>query len=173
MRRGNLNEYYICTTDNAILGIDENKEKIYKIFNEENILTKSGIKVNENLMIFKSNKVAYKGKDKIKLYNFKNKTKSEILSDNEEYSFVFSVNGLEIMDLGIDNKNKVLLCACKKYIKNQKNGILVVNFEGSKNINHFFHETNNFEVYCICPIFLFKRGKILDENPRKMTNFFL
>ena len=169
MRRGNLNEYYICTTDNVFLGIDENDEKTYKIFDEENFLTKSGIKINENLMAFKSNKVASKGKDKIKLYNYKNKTKSEILSNDEEYSFIFSANGLEIMD--IDNKNKVLLCACKKYVKNQKNGILVVNFEG-KNINHFFHETNNFEVYCFCPIFLNKGDNILDENPKNMTNYF-
>ena len=170
MRRGN--EYYICTTDNVFLGIDENEEKTYKIFDEENLLTKSGIKVNENLMAFKSNKIALKGKDKIKIYNSKNKTKSEILSNDEEYSFVFSANGLEIMDICINNENKVLLCACKKYIKNQKNGILVVNFEGIKTINHFFHETNNFEVYCFCPIFLFKRGNILNENPKYMTNYF-
>jgi len=172
MRRDNLNEYYICTTDNVILGIDESTEKTYKIFEEEKLLTKSGIKVNENLMAFKSNKVASKGKDKIKIYNYKNKTKSEILSNDEEYSFVFGVNGLEIMDIGVNNNNKVLLCACKKYIKNQKNGILVVNFEGNKNNNHFFHETIYFEVYCICPIFLFKRDQFLDENPKYMTNFF-
>ena len=53
MRRGNLNEYYICTTDNVFLGIDENEEKTYKIFDEENLLTKSGIKVKESLMAFK------------------------------------------------------------------------------------------------------------------------
>ena len=99
MRRDNLNEYYICTKDNVILGIDESTEKTYKIFEEEKLLTKSGIKVNENLMAFKSNKVASKGKDKIKIYNYKNKTKSEILSNDEEYSFVFGVNGLEIMDI--------------------------------------------------------------------------
>ena len=172
MRRDNLNEYYICTIDNVILGIDESTQKTYKIFEEEKLLTKSGIKVNESLMAFKSNKVASKGKDKIKIYNYKKKAKSEILSNDEEYSFVFGVNGLEIMDIGVNNNNKVLLCACKKYIKNQKNGILVVNFEGNKNNNHFFHETNYFEVYCICPIFLFKRDQFLTENPKYMTNFF-
>ena len=27
----------------------------------------------------------------------------------------------------IDTDNKILLCACKKYLKNKKNGILLVN----------------------------------------------
>ena len=149
IKRDNSNEYYICTTDNVLLGLDEENRKTYNIFDEEIILTKSGIKLNDNLIIFKSNKVASKGKDKLKIYNYKNKTKSEI-PENEKYSFIFSANGLEIMDIGINNKNKILLCACKKYIKNQRNGILVVNFEYNKCINHFFYETNNFEVYCFC-----------------------
>jgi len=172
MRRDNLNEYYICTIDNVLLGIDESGGKTNKIFEKENFLTKSGIKLNESLMIFKSNKIASKGKDKLKSYNYKNKTRDEILSNNEEYSFVFSINGLETMDIGIENKNKVLLCACKKYIKNQKNGILVLNFEDNNYINHFFHKTNNFEVYCICPIFLYKEDIVLNKNPKTMTNFF-
>ena len=50
-----------------------------------------------------------------------------------------------------------MLCACKQYLKNQKNGILVVNIEIEKNnkdinFNHIFYETGNFEVYCFCPI---------------------
>ena len=114
MKRANLNEYYICTIDNAVLINDENKGEEYKIFEEENFLTKSGIIINKNLMIFKLNKIVSKGKDKIKLYNYTNKTISVILKENEEYSFVFSVNGLETMDIDLENKNKVLLCACKK-----------------------------------------------------------
>ena len=53
---------------------------------------------------------------------------------------------------------KVLLCACKKYIKNQKNGILLVNInekDSSQNeakISYIFYNTKNFEVYCFCPI---------------------
>ena len=170
MKRANLKEYYICTTDNAVLIDDENNEKKSKIFAGEQFLTKSGIIINKNLMIFKSNKIASKGKDKIKLYNYINKTTYDIL--NEEYSFVFSPNGLEIIDIGIENGNKVLLCACKKYIKNQKNGILVMNFNEKKNINHFFHETNNFEVYCICPIFIINGDNITSSNKMNATSFF-
>ena len=170
MKRANLKEYYICTTDNAVLIDDENNEKKSKIFAGEQFLTKSGIIINKNLMIFKSNKIASKGKDKIKLYNYINKTTYDIL--NEEYSFVFSPNGLEIIDIGIENGNKVLLCACKKYIKNQKNGILVMNFNEKKNINHFFHETNNFEVYCICPIFIINGDNITSSNKKNANSFF-
>ena len=61
-------------------------------------------------------------------------------------------------------KYKVLLCACQKYIKNQKNGILLVNindelykidYSNSLKINYYFYDTNNFEVHCFCPIFRF------------------
>ena len=67
----------------------------------------------------------------------------------EEYSFIFTANGMAIMPFNIDeegpafptmeretkakiNNNqkyelKVLLCACKKYIRKQKNGILLLN----------------------------------------------
>jgi len=171
MKRANLKEYYICTTDNAILIEDENNERKSTIFSGEQFLTKSGIIINKNLMIFKSNKIASKGKDKIKLYNYINKSVYDILPKNEEYSFVFSPNGLEIMDIGIENKNKVLLCACKKYIKYQKNGILVMNFNEKEKINHFFHETNNFEVYCICPIFIYG-DNITSSNKKNDTSFF-
>ena len=51
-------------------------------------------------------------------------------------------------------KNKILLCACKKYTKDQKNGILLVNpnIGNCKRIENEFYDTNNFEVYCFCPI---------------------
>lgn len=48
---------------------------------------------------------------------------------NGNYSFCYTADGLTIMPKEIgrkgkdnNNKNKVLLCACKKNIKNQKNG---------------------------------------------------
>ena len=171
MKRDNLNEYYICTTDNTVLTSEKTNEGIYKIFKGDKFLTKSGIKVNDSLIVFKSNKVVSKGKDKIKMYNYRNKTISDILSEDEEYSFIFSPNGLEIMGIDKENKIKVLLCACKKYTKNQKNGILVVNFENNNCINHFFHETNNFEVYCFCPLYKINRD-IIFLNPKAATCFF-
>ena len=59
----------------------------------------------------------------------------------------------------IPNKNncKLLLVACKKYLKDDKNGILLLllklqldNYSGEK--FEKFYDTKNFEVYCFCPI---------------------
>ena len=57
---------------------------------------------------------------------------------------------------GNQYKNKVILFACKKYIKNQKNGILIINIKNNRDseISHFFINTNNFEVYCFCQLVL-------------------
>ena len=61
-----------------------------------------------------------------------------------------------------DIENRILLFACKKYIKNQKNGILLLynmhymeEEEGYKNelkmeVDSYFYNTDNFEPYCIC-----------------------
>ena len=53
----------------------------------------------------------------------------------------------------IDSRNKVLLCACKKYNNNDKNGILLVelNLQYEK-----FYDTGDYEVYCFCPILIVK-----------------
>jgi len=79
---------------------------------------KSAIKINERIIVFKSNKINSKGKDKLFFYNIftENKIKAKI---EEEYSFVYSPNGLTIMPQNIvknkDNKlntnSKILLCA--------------------------------------------------------------
>ena len=78
-----------------------------------------------------------------------------------------------------DVKIKFLFCACKKYIKGQKNGILLVRIELNGNdIKTYekFYETNNFEVYCFCPIYDFRKNNILDnkneENENNFTKYF-
>ena len=58
----------------------------------------------------------------------------------------------------IKNNNKILLCACKKYNKDTKNGILLINpnLGDNKRMENEFYETYNFEVYCFCQIFNFE-----------------
>ena len=77
------------------------------------------------------------------------------------------------MDINNDN-DKILLCACKKYIKKQKNGILLIN--NLKKIDKAeanFYNTNNFEVYCFCPIFIIKEDFIFAKSSKfKKTNYF-
>ena len=137
----------------------------------------SYIKINENYCAFISNKILPKGEDKLIFYNYNTKKLSNEINN---YSFALSPNGLALMQKNIIPKNiknvsdkkkkkkrnknniiqneirmnKILICGCKKYCNNQRNGILIVNAELSNNkvISDPFFETYDFEVNCICPI---------------------
>ena len=71
----------------------------------------------------------------------------------------------------ITNNNKILLCACKKYNKNKRNGILLVNpnLGDNKRIENEFYNTYNFEVYCFCQIFNFGNS---NKNLKYLENDF-
>ena len=89
-------------------------------------------------------------------------SKNNIIISIKNYSFTLSPNNLALLSR-IENKtnNKILMCACKKYIHGQKNGILLLkidfdNFDKNKiKITEKLHETENFEVYCFCQILKF------------------
>ena len=134
---------------------------------------KSSFQIDNKIIVFKSNKIVSRGKNKLSFFNYI--SKKEIVANNIEeiYSFVYFANGLSLMP--IDKKNpdacKILLCACKKYSKKQKNGLLIVNIKNIKTIknidndkendkyefNSKFYDTKNFEVYCFCPLLLYKK----------------
>ena len=71
-------------------------------------------------------------------------------------------------------KNKVILFACKKYIKNKKNRILILNIKNNGDfskinnindfINYYFINTNNFEVYCFCQLVLIENIILLGDE---------
>ena len=46
----------------------------------------------------------------------------------------------------------ILLCACKKYLEKQNNGILLISLENNSQKSYNFYDTGKFEVYCFCPI---------------------
>ena len=76
------------------------------------------------------------------------------------YSFVLSRNNLSIIPIpdkyNKKQNGKLLFCACKKYMKHQSNGILLLKLEldnNEINIYKTFYNTFNFEVYCFCNIF--------------------
>ena len=139
----------------------------------EDILMKSAIKINDSLLVFKSNKIVSKGMSQLFLYNFRIKKYipdfiQKGKEDKEEYSFLYSPLGqTSIIHISNDEKNdtenKILLFACKKYIKSQKNGIFVL-YNFNEIINKFlsekekadsyFYNTDNFEPYCICPLLI-------------------
>ena len=177
------NNYFCCCENSVILFsnlinrvLEEGDKKIFK-----DKLIKSAIKIND-LILFKSNKVASKGEDKLTFYNFITNEEIKTNIKEEESSFVFSSNGLTIMPDKAGYKFKVVLCACKKYLKKQKNGILLININliendiNSDNISHCFYDTKNFEVYCFCPISIIedKNMKInILKRDKYCTEYFL
>ena len=177
-------DLYYCCCENGIKIIDndrcKNRKENGNIF--DGLLMKSGIKINKNLISFISNKVISKGNDKIYFYNNKNKSQmKEII--NENYSFTYSINGLKVIPVNkelikenkyIKEESKILLCGCKKYIKGQKNGILLINIEEDNIINYHFYDTTNYEVYCFCPLISIVKMNILNnDNEILDTNYFL
>jgi len=149
-----------------------------------NYTIKAAIKI-DNFALLKSNKICSMGNDNIFIYNLV--SHKRVYNELDEYSFVYSQNGLTILNIDIKNEKnnniitkKILLCAYKKYIENQKNGILLLtnieenNFQNIKDIDiktNFF-DTRDFEVYCFCPILILETSKILKVNNTK-TNYFL
>ena len=121
-----------------------------------------GIRINKNKIVYTSNSILPNGSDQLIFYNFNTKKISKTIKNN---SFSISQNGLSLMELN-ENK-KILLCACKKYSSNQKNGILLVNpdSEERQEISNPFYDTNTFEVLCFCQIFV-------NKNNKTYNNFF-
>ena len=131
---------------------------------------RGGIRINDNLIALTSNKIGLNGEDKLIFFNSQIKENNQISHEISGYSFTFNTNGLALMPReNVDVKNKILICACTKYLPDQKNGILLVNpqLEDKKDVQEPFYDTGDFEVFCICPIF-----EIVDEE-RIDTEFFL
>ena len=131
-----------------------------------------GIKISKDLIAITSNINIQGGEDKIIFYN---PNRGKIIKEIEGYSFINSMNGLNILTYEEKNnkEKKLLLCSCKKNeLLQEKNGILLIDIEKIKNTNSNdksenyikFFETNDFEVYSFCPL-------INKEN--KNTNYFL
>ncbi len=127
------------------------------------------------------------GNNNLLIYNIINHRKL-FYKFKDEYSFIYSQNGLIIFPMNIKKKetheiiNKnIILFACKKYCKTQKNGILLImnNDENEDYIRDydnelytFFFDTENFEVYCFCPVLIFDTHYIIKKSITK-TNYFL
>ena len=107
---------------------------------------RGGIKLNNYVCAFTSNSVLPKGKDKLIIYDIESK---KIIKEINNYSFTVSSNSLAKIKFNDDKSKKCLLCGCKKYFQNQKNGILLID------VNSYiekFYDTDDFEVYCFCRI---------------------
>ncbi len=125
-------------------------KKEFKIISNEPY--KNGIQINKKIFAFISNNIYPTGHDNLMFYNME---KGKNIHTIKEYSFNPSINSLYLINIDEKNSYKyLLLCACKKYEYEQKNGILLVymNLKNEYEFYHIFYETNEFEVYCFCHI---------------------
>ena len=145
------------------------------------------IQISENLIALTSNKILQRGEDKLVILNLENSQKLKEITDK---SFIASSNGLAILipeyiskeeekeeeEEEEEEDEKYLICACKKYSKNQENGILFVNLNDDK-YNNKFYNTGDFEVYCFCQIMEKSSSnvKVINnfEDTTLPTDFFL
>jgi hypothetical protein len=182
-----IGENFIVCCQKKVLIYDSNLSQRNIISGEKVLLDNSTIKAAikiDNFVLLKSNKICSLGNDHIIIYNLI--SYKRVYNKLDEYSFVYSQNGLSILSIDIKNEKnnnlitkKILLCACKQYIKNQKNGILLItniedNGQNIKDIDiqTYFFDTNSFEVYCFCPIFILESSNFFKKNNTK-TNYFL
>ena len=139
---------------------------------------KSGIQIDNVTYAFSSNKVDINGDDKLIIYNI---IKKKIIYEIKNYSFTLSRNNLCIISkeekLNNEEKEKkeekeekeinqkILLSACKKYIKNQKNRILIIKMDlKDDEFSNIFYDTGNFEVMCFCNILNVQKTGYIFKN---------
>ena len=153
------NKYILCTNYGIYecYNLDNSIEKMPKIVLLEQYI--EGAFINDNLICFKSNKQLTNGEDLLTIFNLYSK---KIIEKIDNYSF--SISPYRLILLTQNEKKKTLICACTKYSSDQKNGILLVNFEfnGSEEFKTkvSFEEIESFSVNCICKL----NNKIKDNE---------
>ena len=149
------NNYIICCKNEVYL-INFNINNYLNI--KKNIIIqksyRGGIKISDEIIALTSNRVLSNGEDKLILYNLDLK---KIIFEIVGYSFTLSKNNLFLMNIMSNTKNikktkLILLCACKKYLEKQNNGILLIIIENNSQKSYNFYDTGKFEVFCFCPI---------------------
>ena len=153
----------------------DSKNYIYEI---NNMGFTCGLKISDNIVVAVSNKIMKNGEDSLKFIKITNG--NEINQKQEYHSFNTSPNSLILIEHKFKNNNKkdknvnesikLLLCGCTKYLREQKNGILIV-APNQKKIKNNFYETGDFEVFCFC--LLQKNNTMNDENNKKDNDYFL
>lgn len=120
-----------------------------------------GRKIIDNVYAFVSNKIYQHGSNILVILDLLNHSRTQIIKSNKkeigQYSFNIGNNSLYLIDVDKYNKYKILLCACKSYVKGTKNGILMILIEiNNKDFMTFtpeFYPTDDFEVNCFLPVY--------------------
>ena len=169
--------YLVCDIDQILYGTnilntfsnggDYKELKMKKAY-------RGGIKIANHIFAITSNRILSKGENKLKFFEKNNKN---FLNDIEveNYSFILSENNCALMEIPKQEKSKLLLVACKKYVKNDNNGILLIKLQfGKNNTNNKkfpkFYDTKNFEVYCFCPLFEIENKYLLESNKMQIKD---
>ena len=170
--------YLVCDKSQILYGANVLKNNISKEEFKDLKMKKAyrgGIKIANEIFAITSNRILSKGENKLKFFEKNNKN---FLSDIEveNYSFILSENNCALMEIPKQENSKLLLVACKKYVKNDKNGILLIKLQFGNNNNSNkkfpkFYDTKNFEVYCFCPILETVENKyILESNKMQIKD---
>ena len=178
MKIDDSNSYFLVCKQGQISTINNAFCKILRNYNENKIegYYKEGININKKFFAFTSNKIIKGGEDKIIFYN---RNTDKFCQEIKNYSFILSTTGLYLIRMDNKTNDEILLCACKKYIKGQKNGILLISglvsideYDYDKNKNIKFYDTKDFEVHCFCQLLNINENVLLNQNIKK-TNYFL
>jgi FkbM family methyltransferase len=88
------------------------------------------------------------------------------LYELEGYSFSINKNSLLLVKNNKTIDDKILICACTKYMESQENGLLFVNtkINDSKELYDSFIKTGNFQPYCLAQIYLVDTSIIKDND---------
>ena len=170
---GNKDETYIIGSNNGAIYIEYFLNN-YQQTNDRALYFKpinGGISIDNDNIVLMFNNV------------FKTTKNLIFTSLSKKYDYIekeinYSINKCEhsLSTLKLQNNgNLILLCACKKYLKGQKNGILVINYNFYKNNVYIedFYDTKNFEIYCFCQIFYRKNISVLINSDGNTKIFYI
>ena len=165
------NKYILCD-EKGLQFCQYDLRKNDSTHNLNKISFRGGIEITNEIIAITSNKILPNGKNKLMFFNSPAKSfMSEIGVEN--YSFTLSLNNCALMRIPNKDNCKILLFACKKYIKDDKNGILLLKIqlrEDSGKKFEKFYDTKNFEVYCFCPILEIENKSILEKKDKAKAN---
>jgi len=169
--------YIICDKKGIYLGHDifnnihlNNYDILSKMF------AHGGIKITDDILAITSNQVLSKGENKLIFFSSRNLKFLSII-ESKNYSFLLSENNCALMKISNPGNCKLLLIACKKYSKGDRNGILLLKLQlHNDDIKIFqtFYDTKNFEVYCFCPIYETETKYIfiINQKTKKNNDYF-
>ena len=156
---------------NNLFREDKNKKnKISNIILDKSI--KGGIRINGYMASLIAKNDSKNGEDILIFYNCKT---NDIIKQIEGYLFNNNSNGLcFIPNEETEIKNKMLLCACKKNLKEKISGILLINIDNFKE-KEYYYELDNYIVKCFCPILFVnnknsRKGDITKKENITITN---